>query len=487
MKILIASFSHESNTFAKYKTLKDKFGITYGKKIVERHRNVRSYLGGMIVQADKLPVELVPTISIGTGPSGTIEKKTFESLRDEFIEKITAEKDIDAICLSLHGGGVAEGYSDIEGEILSKLRAKVDQSIPIISTLDLHANLSEKMVENATALLGVNHYPHTDMYDRGEEAMQLTYDIVQEKVNPVMKMKKIPLLVFPSTSYQSPVKDINEYCWDIEKNKDIIDCTFFHGFARADIPETGASVLTITNDNDKLCEKVNDEVSQRIWKDREAFSKEFPSPSEAIEQALTYSEGPIVINETSDNPGSGAPGDGTYLLRSLLEKNPHKTAFGFMTDPEVVEKAFAAGVGKVIDVELGGKTDELHGSPVEVTAYVKSLTDGQFIRTTPMGQGGQANYGKSVRLVIGQVDVIVCTRKAQTTDEQIFLLHGINVHDYNIIALKSAQHFRAAFQPIAKEIITSDSPGTSTSNPKFYDYKNVKRPIYPLDPSCPFE
>lgn len=192
---------------------------------------------------------------------------------------------------------------------------------------------------------------------------------------------------------------------------------------------------------------------------------------------------PIVINETSDNPGGGTPGDGTYLLRAMLEAKLANACFGFIFDPEVVQLAHQAGVGATIQVSLGGKTDYLHGEPLEVTGYVKALTDGKFIATTPMGQGGQENFGKSVRLQIEGVDVLVCSVKSQVLDEQIFLLHGIDVTKYKIVALKSSTHFRAAFEPISARVITVDSPGLTTLNFRFFKYERAIRPIYPLDPA----
>ncbi len=186
---------------------------------------------------------------------------------------------------------------------------------------------------------------------------------------------------------------------------------------------------------------------------------------------------PIVINETSDNPGGGTPGDGTHLLRALLEEDLAQTCFGFIFDPEVAQTAHKAGVGAVINVKLGGKTDSLHGEPLEVLAYVKSLTDGQFIQSSPMWQGARVNLGKSARLRIGHVEVLVCSVKSQVLDEQNFLLHGIDVKKYKIVALKSSQHFRAAFESSSKKIITVDSPGLSTMNLFNFPYMQLARPI----------
>lgn len=206
-----------------------------------------------------------------------------------------------------------------------------------------------------------------------------------------------------------------------------------------------------------------------------------PTPREAPTVASSKANYPIVINEASDNPGAGTPADGTYLLQEMVEANIPNSCFGFIYDPDVVEIAHKAGIGSYIQVELGGKTDTLHGKPIKVSAYVKCLTDGQFLQSSPMWRGSKVNLGKSTRLRVGNIDIIVCSVRAQTFDEQVFLLHGIDVLKAKIVGLKSAHHFRASYLPIAKEIITVDSPGLSTGDLSSFVYKKIKRPIYPFD------
>jgi microcystin degradation protein MlrC len=289
------------------------------------------------------------------------------------------------------------------------------------------------------------------------------------------------LIVPPATTFVGPARAINELCFEWEAKPGIIDCAFIHGFPHSDVPIVGTSVLAMTDGDPVLAKTAAEDVARRIVDTREDFRQNLPGADDAVAQALAEERRPVILAEVSDNPGGGSPGDGTMLLRALLAANEPDTCFGFIADPETAQQAHSAGVGATIKVRLGGKTDNLHGTPIETDAYVKSLTDGRFKYTTPMGAGRQANLGRMARLVIGNVDVLVSTVRTQTLDAEVFLLHGIDVTRYRVVALKSQQHFRAGFDPIAGTIIRTDPPGLTTSNLSQLPYTRINRPIWPLD------
>lgn len=488
MKILVGQIFHETNTFSNIKTTVDLFKAmewSYGDDIIKTHKGVRFYLGGMIDQAEHYDFDVIPLFSANATPSGTITKATYDLMLNNLLKTIKDAKKYDAICLGLHGAGVAEGIDDLEGNVLEAVR-EIAGDVPIVATLDLHANVTDKMVQYADVLLGVNFYPHIDGYERGQEAIDMIKQMLEGHLKPVMSLKKLPLMIPASTTNLSPAKDINELCWEQEKNDAVVDCTFFHGFTQSDIPHAGVSVLTITNDDSVLAENIAKTIAQKIWEKRDKFATNYLSPAEGIEAALKIKGNPIVLNETSDNPGGGAPGDGTYLLKAMLDKKLTNACFGCICDPEVAQIAHEVGPGSFIDVKLGGKTDKYHGDPLIIKAYVKSLSDGRFNYTTPMLAGMKVDNGKSARLQVGGVDIIVCSKKEQVFDEQIFLLHGIDVSKYKIVALKSSQHFRAAYEQISAKIITVESPGLSSSNLKKINYQRINRPMYPMDEGVHF-
>lgn len=484
MRIAIGEFAHETNTFRAGMTPVEAFRSRHwveGEAIFATHRGVRDSLGGMIDAAGRLGIELAPTLATSTEPSATIAREAYEEIRDTLIAGIMAAGEIDALCLALHGAGVAEGIDDLEGTLLGEIRQIVGSDLPIVVTLDLHGNQTPEMVQHADVLLNCHLYPHTDMYERGVEAVELAKAIVDGELRPVMHMVTLPMTIPPSTTMLSPAKDINELCWEWESGPGVVDVSFVHGFPHTDIPGIAVTVVATTNDDLALAERAANAVADTIWERRGEFLVELPGAEEAVRQALASDTEPVIVAEVSDNPGGGSPGDGTHLLHALLDANPERACFGFIFDPETARQAHEVGVGATIDIRLGAKTDDLHGTPVETRAYVKCLTDGRFVYSTPMGAGAQVDLGPMARLVIGNVDVLVSSIRTQTLDAEVFLLHGIDVTRYKVVAIKSQQHFRAGFEPLAGDIIRCDTPGATSSNLSTMPFERIKRPIWPLD------
>lgn len=486
MRVAIGQIYHETNTFSAEWTNESSFRQSEwleGQEIITAHEGVRDYIGGMIDEARLLDIELVPVFSAAAEPSGIIVEETWHKMKQRLMDLLMEAGELDGICLALHGAGISEECNDIEGELLSSVRAAAGTEIPLVATLDLHANMTPAMVEHADLLLGVNLYPHSDEYDRGREAIRRLREIARGTIRPRMHLERLPLMIQTSTTLFGPAAQVNQICWEWEKRTGMLDCTFYHGFPYTDAPDVGVSVLAVADGDEALAlaAQAAQEAARAIWELRDEFNTAHVSPAEGLRMACESDQHPVIINETSDNPGAGTPGDGTYLLAELLRENVPGSCFCHICDPEVAEAAHRAGVGSQIDVELGGKTDDHHGSPLKISAYVKLLTDGEFTLTSPMGAGKKVCLGKSVRLRVGNVDVIVCSVKSQLLDDELLKLHGIDLLDYKMVGIKSSQHFRGFFQDRVPRIITVDSPGLSTFDYTRFNYRRVRRPIYPLD------
>jgi microcystin degradation protein MlrC len=481
-RVAVGGIVHETNTYCKGTTKLEAFRIWRGEEIIRSHQGVRSYVGGMLDAAEQLGATVVPTFLANATPSGTIAGDAFASMLAELLAGIRAALPVDAVALSLHGAGVAEEIDDLEGHVCQAVRRLVGPDVKIVVTLDLHGNLTQAMADAVELSLGVHYYPHTDMYERGVEAVTLIPRLLSGELKPVTHVESIPMLLPTSTTNLYPAKAVNEVCQELEQLPGVVDVTFFHGFPYTDIPQVGVHFVAIANGDRALARDCARKAARWVWDHRSDFRPDTLTPEEAIAKALAVEGGPVVINDTADNPGGGTPGDATHLLRAMLEAKLDRACFGFIFDPEVAGQAHAAGVGATIQVKLGGKYDDFHGAPLELTAYVKSLTDGKFIRQSIMGRGAQVDQGPMARLVVGGVDILVASVRSQTLDAEVFLLHGIDVNRYKIVALKSSQHFRASFEPIAREIITADSPGLTTLRVEIFPRERSPKPCWPLNP-----
>ncbi len=465
LRVAIAGISHESNTYAVAASgLTDAswFDRYRGGQIVDRYAATATYIGGMLDALTDLDATILPTFFAIGEPSGTIRAAAYVQLRDELLSALRAALPVDAILLELHGAGVTEATDDLEGQLLADIRTVVGSSVVIVATLDLHANVTRRMADHADVLLGVHLNPHTDMHERGAEAARLLPALVTGARKPVTHVEPLPMLLPLTSTDGGPAADVNARCAEIEQRAGVLDCTFFHGFPYADGHDVGPRIVCTTDADAHLAAVYAREVAGYLWRRREDFRPTGLSPPEAVAAALAVPARPVVINDTADNPGGGTMGDDVQLLRALLAAGVDDSCFGFICDAESVDVAHRAGVGAAVDLALGGKSDRRARSPLAVHAYVKGLTDGRFC-LTHYAPGLQVDLGRTARIRVDGVDVIVVSRVQQTFDPEVFLLHGVDVARCRIVALKSSHHFRAGFRHLAAAIITADSESGLTT------------------------
>lgn len=491
-RIIVGQIMHENSSLAKNPTEESNFRQTLiwfeGENVFDLSTiGMKDYLTGIMEKGQELQLDISPCFCTFASPSGKISAKCFDTLKQKFFSNIDESVPIDGFCLALHGAGVSEADPDVEGNLLEEIRHRYGSNLPIIVTLDPHANITSKMVQNADLLLPSKLYPHTDTYETGQKAALLMHKILSGDIHPVMKVQKLPLLIPLSKGCtdELPMKDILEQLIEYEKLSNVLDCSFAHGFPYSDIEECGASVVVITDGDTELAETLSQQLTDWIFQRRKDFISDGLTVQQGVDKAqelINKGAKLIVMNEISDNPGAGTPGDGTYLLRELLNRNLPGTCAGVLIDPEAAALASKAGAGSYISLKLGGKTDECHGKPIELEdVYVKSICDGKYNLLSPMTHGQPVNYGTTVRLQKGNIDIIVGSQGFQTMDDGVFTLLGIDVRQYNIVAVKSSQHFKAYFKHFADQIISVDPPGISSGNLHQLPLKHIKRPIYPLD------
>ena len=489
MRIGIGGIAHETNAFSNVatdETLFRKLAYLEGQEILEKNTGVRSYMCGYIDEAKAQGITLVPALFANANPSGRIPTHTLETLRDRLVDMLWAEhqkQPLDAIALNCHGAGASVGYPDIEGEILRAVRERFGWEIPVSIVLDLHANVTGEMVEYSDVLVGVKCYPHVDMYESARVTMDLLANIVRTGKRLYKRLITLPWLFAPTAgvTLSGPAHKIQQLTIRLEQEiPELKQVTFFHGFPYADIPHCHVAVTAMA-ETQEAADAAALEVARTAWNDRETFRVPTLSPAEAFDKAQQAEAFPVVINESSDNPGGGAPGDGTFLLREMLKRNLPGSAFGHICDPEVAQLAAKAGVGSTISCLLGAKTDKLHGEPIALeNAYVKAICDGKFVNVSPMGGGGETNLDLSVRLQVGNVDIVVSSRPRQTMCKGPFEMVGINYTQMRYLGLKSSQHFKGWWKDHAGAIVTCDPPGIHCGDLSVFDYQYADRSYFPF-------
>jgi microcystin degradation protein MlrC len=492
LRIATGGISQETNTFQWEPTTYEDFqkgssAIHRGRELLDLEGTGTIY-GGIIAEAKKHGVELIPTTFARSVPGGRVSKHAFETIRDEIVEGIRNAGNIDGVLLGIHGAMALEHDDDGEGPLLRAIREVVGPDLPIVSPLDLHTNLSEEMMELSTAFVGYKEYPHVDTPETGAKAMEILVRTIKGEITPVMHHVKVPLIA-PNqsmvTTWQSALKTVIDRAREIEQEPDVVAATVLGGFPFSDVPYTSVATIVVTDNDKDLAARYANELARMAWDLREDFEI-IPTPiDDAIQEAMNAPEGSVyVLADISDSGASGTAGDGTAVLEGLLRNNAKNAAVAQIMDKEAVRACIDAGVGSTVTLSVGGKHDGLHGDPVEVTGKVRLIHEGSFVMAGPMGKGTVAGRGKTVVLEINGrngIELQLSELRGHPNDHNFFRAFGIEPTERRILVLKSAAHFRAAFEPIATKVIEVDAPGISSPRLERFDYKNLRRPIYPLD------
>ena len=490
MRIAVGCIGHETNTFSPVATTIDNFkngSYHRGDEIISAFRGTRTITGGFLDVAEQLNLQPVPLLWAFATPSGMVEQAAYQTLKAEFLTLLQNAGKLDGVLLDLHGAMVTDELEDAEGDLIQTVREIVGETW-IVTTLDLHANITTKMAQFSDVIIGFDTYPHVDCYERGFEAGQLLFGMNQGKIQPTMAYRQLPLLTAPPAqcTMKPPMTDVINALHALETESGIVTATLSMGFPFADITDAGVSVLVTTNGDMALAEARADQFAADIWEMREQFTFNLHTVEDAIEIANHTDGNPIVLADGADNPGGGGPCDGTTILQKFIDADVQEAVIAVIADPESVAQAVEAGVGSGVRLNVGGKTDTQHGAPVALTGVVKTLSDGRFIHKGPMGRGTVGNMGRTAVVQVGGIEIILTERRIQPYDAQVLRSVGIEPTARKLIALKSAVHFRADYTPIAHRILDVDTPGVHSPNLFSYRYQRLRHPVYPLDPTTTY-
>ncbi|HEX6441728.1 MAG TPA: M81 family metallopeptidase [Stellaceae bacterium] len=494
-RVLTGRFMHETNTFSVQKTdmaIWRRRDFHRDNEIPAAFRGTRSALGATFEAADKYGWTLIHPISANANPSGIVTDDAFDQIGGMMLKAAHEQQPIDGVLLHLHGAMVIESHEDGEGELLARLRRILGPGVPIIVTLDLHANVTQTMGDNASALIAFRTYPHIDQYERAWQGAELLQRAMNGEVKPKTVIARRPMIygLDRGRTQKGPMADLIARGEALETAGDVLVVSVCAGFSRANIHDVGPSV-TVTFDELAAsattappAQEIAESFMDYAWQTREYESFALLSVAEAAARCKEGKPGdkPLVVADYTDNPGGGGYGDATAFLKVLVEAGVERVAFHAICDPEAVAEGMCAGVGVKTTIAIGGKTDPgMGGGPLSLTGEVTHLSNGKFIAYGPMGGGVERDYGPSMVFRVGGVDIICITNNGQAVDLGQFTSLGIDPTRYTTVCVKSMQHFRAAFEAIAREVILVDTGALCSEIYTAELFDKVRRPVWPLD------
>ena len=490
--VLTAEFAHETNTFSVVNTGYEHFmarsRCLQGDAAIAARGHANTELGGFLEAGRSYGWRVIHVLSASANPGGPVTHDAFERLAGPIVAAAAQHKaSIDGILLGLHGAMVTDFCEDGEGELLSRLRAVVGPDLPIAITLDLHANVTRAMCALANIIVSYQTYPHVDMRRSGFQAGHILQRAMAGEIRPVTLRARRPMLG-ESTGGRTDKGPMLEWLARARAYEaaqpDAFVVSLNAGFSHADIAEVGPTVLVTCQGDLQSHQAFVESIADAMWDARFEQMNQYLSVAEAAARCKAWPAGgkPLVVADFSDNPGGGAYGDSTNLLQAMLQAEVTDACFGPMVDPEVAAQLQGHAVGDTVEVKLGGKTDpRFGGGPLSVRGRLAWRGVGDYTGDGPMIGGQQRSWGLAAVLQIDGIEVLVVTNAAQMWDLQQFKAFGINPQARRVVALKSAQHFRAAFGPIAGEVIVCDSGALCAPDCSVLPYKNAPRPIFPLD------
>ncbi len=487
MRVAIGCFCQESNSFSPVPGSWAHFGeheVLRGVDLLEQRVGTKTEIGGAIDVAREHEIELVPLFSaLSTASSGPIRKEVFQALRDEMVNRLVDAGSLDGFFLAMHGGTVAEDFEDACGEILRAVRAAIGSELPVISTLDLHANVTRQMADLANCLVGYHTFPHIDLYETGRRGMQLLYKTITGQVQPTMAMCKIPMILPGENGFttRGPYAEVMSMVEALGNHPGILDASAFSVQPWLDVYEVGCSVVAIADNDHHLAEAEATRIAGAFWQRRQEFAVQCTSTTEAIQRALESDHHPFIFSDSADAPSSGAPGDSPAILEALLKAEPFRPCLLNIVDASAVGQMIEAGVGKQVIIQVGGRDSPNLYRPIKITGIVKLISDGEFVHKGLGYQGVTFYRGRTAVLRSGSIDLVVMERPVFQWDPELYRSVGLEPRDAQIVVVKSPTAFRANYEPFAAEVLVLDAPGVCSPNLRTFPFQHVHRPLYPLD------
>lgn len=498
MRIGIIGLLHESNTFSAQPTQWANFeqlNLCRGAEVLDQFSTSRHELGGFINRLDErntnsnVAIETVPIFAARALPSGTVTAECWERLLECMFSELADAAPLDGVLVAPHGATVSAAAPDADGNWLSRLRSHLGPDMPMIGTLDAHANLSPQMAAACDALVAYRTNPHLDQFARGEEAADLVVETVSGKIRPTMAAAFPPLVInIERQAVEEPHWDrVREVCETQRARPDILSNSVLLGFPYADVPEMGAATIAVTDNDPQLARQAADELADVLWSDRSKFEAELISVEQAMDRCLEL-ESPVCLLDMGDNVGGGSAADGTALA-AALDARGISPAVVCIFDPQSVDQAAQAGVGQQTSLTIGARTDDLHGSPLPLDVTVRGLYEGKF-HETETRHGGFLHFDQGRTAVVeskqGLTVVLTSRRMVPFSLEQLRSCN-LDPASFRILVAKGVNAPLAAYREVCRSFIRVDTPGACSADLNRFQFQNRRRPLYPFERDCPYQ
>lgn len=478
MRLFAASLGTETNTFAPIPTALSSFHESFYAPPGQHPEDAKLCSAPLWVARRRAKAEgwtLVEGTATFAEPAGLVSREAWETLRDEILGQLRAAMPVDGVLLGLHGAMVAEGCDDCEGALIEAVRGIVGPSVPIGVELDPHCHLTEKRVRNATLIICFKEFPHIDFVDRGEELVELVLRTIRGEIRPVMSVVDCRMIgSYPTT--RQPMRSFVDRIKALEGRDGVLSVSLAHCFPYADVPEMGSRVLVVTDNRKADGDRLAMSLAQEFFGMRGSTMPPHLDPDGIID-ALATSTGTVVAADPTDNPGGGAPGDSTWILRRLIERGVQGVALGPMWDPVAVQMCFMAGEGGRLRLRFGGKIAPSSGQPIDAEVTVKALRR----KSSQTFVGAKVPLGDCATIAFDGIEVVLISDRTQALGLDLFTAQGVTLHDKRLVVVKSTNHFHAAFSPIASQVLYCDTGGPIPRDHRKVPYTRVQRPIWPLD------
>ena len=484
-RLAIGGLVHETVTFLPEETSLDAFEhrAVRGDQVASAYSGTNTVYGGFLEVCRQNGVTVEGLLCAECAPSGPVASRAIQELTDELVSRATLWRDeADGLLLHLHGAMASRADRDPERTLLMRLRDVLGKDYPIAVAMDLHGNIGAEKALLADVVCGFRHSPHTDMAETGERAARLLLGKLAGDSHPVMAMAR-PGLVLPSIFTATEVSPLREIMAEVRAAGDqpgILDVTLFTGFAYADVEDIGATVLAVAEGDEALAIRTAERLSARLAEAREALYGAAPlyAPDDALVKAealIAAGVRPVVLLEHADRCN-----DSTHLLEAMLARGVGRTAIPYLHDPIAAKAAASAGVGSQLMTTLGGKSSELAGPPILFTGIVKFAGPLRYRITGPYRTGEEIDLGDAAVIDNGDIAVIVTSESVTAVDTDPFTQCGLDIDEFDIIALRSKTHFRAAYEPIAGEILIVETPDWGPADLSGLPYRYAPPGIYPI-------